>query len=295
MRRFIGSFLVLPALALSASAQSVDLGDQIRFARSIVVASDEQANDVVCFACSIQVDGEAWGDAVAIGGSVRVNGRVEGDAVAVGGSLTLGPESEVGGDATVVGGSINRRPGASVGGEVSVSPGLPVEGLLGILVFLFLLSLVTHVVLALIAFLLAGEQRVKTMGATLRTHAGLTLLAGLGAVVGACIVCFIALFLGPFMLIVFLLVGVAFLLTLIVGYTGLSFWLGRVLAPASEPLVAVLLGAALITLLQLFPIVFPVFALLALGIALVSGFGTAMDWLPKALAGQQPALPPPQP
>ena len=58
------------------------------------------------------------GDVVAIGGDANVDGQVSGDAVAIFGNLELGPGAGVGGDAIVIGGTLRRQPGARVGGEI---------------------------------------------------------------------------------------------------------------------------------------------------------------------------------
>jgi hypothetical protein len=58
------------------------------------------------------------GDVVAIGGDANVDGQVRGDAVAIFGNLELGPGAGVDGDAIVIGGGLRRDPGARVGGEI---------------------------------------------------------------------------------------------------------------------------------------------------------------------------------
>lgn len=58
------------------------------------------------------------GDVVAIGGDANVDGQVRGDAVAIFGNLELGAGAGVDGDAIVIGGALRREPGARVGGEI---------------------------------------------------------------------------------------------------------------------------------------------------------------------------------
>jgi hypothetical protein len=58
------------------------------------------------------------GDVVAIGGDANIDGRVSGDAVAIFGDLELGAGADVAGDAIVIGGALRRDAGATVGGEI---------------------------------------------------------------------------------------------------------------------------------------------------------------------------------
>ena len=88
---------------------------RVRIFGDITVERDEQVNGAV----------------VAVGGSIKVDGRVRDNVVAVGGSVKLGPHAEVLGDVTTVGGTIERDPGAVVSGrlnEVGVSaPGIRIR------------------------------------------------------------------------------------------------------------------------------------------------------------------------
>jgi hypothetical protein len=58
------------------------------------------------------------GDVVAIGGGAKIDGPVRGDVVAIGGPIDLGSHADVRGDVTAVGGPIHRDPAAQVGGEI---------------------------------------------------------------------------------------------------------------------------------------------------------------------------------
>ncbi len=88
---------------------------RVRIFGDITVERDEQVNGAV----------------VAVGGSIKVDGRVRDNVVAVGGSVKLGPHAEVLGDVTTVGGTIDRDPGAVVSGrlnEVGIStPGVRIR------------------------------------------------------------------------------------------------------------------------------------------------------------------------
>jgi hypothetical protein len=74
----------------------------VRIGGSVKVASDERVTD----------------DVVVVGGSADVDGQVDGDLVVVGGSATLGPNADIRSDVTVIGGALNQDPKAYVGGKV---------------------------------------------------------------------------------------------------------------------------------------------------------------------------------
>jgi hypothetical protein len=80
----------------------------------------DRSSDRVRIGGGVQVGADeiVAGDVVAIGGGARVEGQVHGDVVAIGGSVDLGPKADVGGDVTVIGGPLHRDPGARVGGEI---------------------------------------------------------------------------------------------------------------------------------------------------------------------------------
>jgi hypothetical protein len=93
--------------------------DRVSVGRSIHIAADESARDVVCVGCSIEIEGAISGEAVAVGGSVRVLGSVARDVVAVGGSVEVEDGGEVGGEATAIGGGVDVAEGGSVLGRRS--------------------------------------------------------------------------------------------------------------------------------------------------------------------------------
>jgi hypothetical protein len=292
MKKQAAVLLLLAFWLLPATARAQN--DRVRVGKDIVIKEDETAQDVVCIGCNIHVLGAVAQDAVAVGGNIDVEGAVGQDVVTVGGTLRLRSSAAVGQDAVAVGGKVEREEGASVGGEVVSGLTLPVAGLAGFFLFLILLSTVTHLILVLVTFLIAGQARIETLAGTVSARPGLSLLTGLGLLVGFVVLCIVAAFMGPVAPLVYVVAALAMVVTLLVGYTGLSFWMGRLLNKTWAPVLAVLVGALVITLLQLVPLVFPVFALLALGTAVLSGYGSETEWLSRQVAGQ-PAVPPAPP
>jgi hypothetical protein len=312
----VQAFAVVALLSLLPAQLRAQGSDQrIRYGEDLVIEAHESVGEAVCVGCSIYVHGSVARDAVAVGGDLEINGAVGQDAVAVGGSVRLGgtaavgqgvvavagsvdlgPGAAVGQDVVAVLGKVERAPSASVGGDVIPIASLPVSGLLGLLLFFFLAAVVTHLVLVLLTYLIAGERRVETVAAAVRERAGLSLLTGLGMLVGAIVLFIVAALMGPVAPVLALLVCLALFLALVVGYTGLSFWVGRALARESAPLLAVLIGALIITVLQFIPILGAfaclAFFLLALGSAAVSGLGSGTNWLPQQFAAQPAGTPP---
>lgn len=292
---------------LTAGAQD----ERVSFGEDIVVEADQSYLEVVCIGCSIRILGTVSHEAVAVGGDIEVESSVGHEAVAVAGSIRLGPNAAVGQDAVAVFGSIEMLPGSSVGqdavavfgqverdvtamvgGETVSELPLPVGGVAGLILFLFVLSFPIHLILVLTTFLIAGRARMDVIAETIRTRAGASLLIGLGMAVAGVILFIMAAWMGPVGPIVMIITAVALGVTLTVGYTALCYWVGRLITRRGAPLLAALLGVVVVTLLQFIPFVLPVLHLLALGCAALSGFGQHTHWLQEQVAGQAAAPPP---
>ena len=284
------TFLVVISLLSAATLSRADDkssggNDVVRFGKSIEVGPEESVGDAVCIGCSIHIVGTASGDLVAIGGAISVEGTVRGDAVVVGGNLRMGPNALIHGDVNVTGGNLQRAPGSTVEGEVSnVAKFHGLSGMLWILFVPLIATLVCGVVVAVLCFAVAGEHRIQTVAATLREQPGLTLLAGVCVVVAFIVVMSIVPWTGPLSPVLAILAFVALTLACVVGYTGVSAWAGRGIANAEGTIGAVVAGAVIVGLLQLLILPIAVFGLLALGAAVLSGFGTHSEWLLERLS-----------
>lgn len=275
--------LLLPFLVTATRGD-----DRVQFGRPLIIQADETVTDAVCIGCSIRVDGSVIGDAIAIGGDIVVNGTIDGDAVALGGTIRLASGARISADAVALGGTIEREQGGVIGGE-PISIALPLDfGSWGVnLVLILLLTaigvFIVNFLVALAVFFIAGEQRIRAVGAASRIRPGLTLLAGLVACVAGIMLLVMSSLLGPLTPLLVLAVLAVFFVTLVLGYTGLSFQVGHILIPESGALAAVLLGALLMTILVMIPVVnivaLPLLTLLALGSAFASGYGDSTDWL----------------
>lgn len=288
--------LLFASCPLAADVSAEHGNDVVQIGKSIYVAPNEAVGDAVCVGCSIHVAGRAGGDLVAVGGTVEVNGTVEGNAVVVGGSMRLGPGAVVHGNISLVGGKLQRDPSARVDGQISSPAVLGSAGGLALLLLAPLLfMLLVGVVLSVLCVAVLGERRIETMVEALRRHAGLAFLAGLGVLVGFVILVSVFHWTGPLSPMISFALFLALVVLAIVGYAGVSAWIGHGLAPAAGLMGAVIAGAVLVGVLQAIPFLglFAVllFGLLALGGAALSGLGTHPEWLAERLANR-PAVPP---
>ncbi len=196
------------------------------------------------------------GDVVALGGSADVRGVVHGDVVAIGGSVELGPGAEVSRDVVAVGGTISRDPSARVGGRIREigMGGFDADGWqwpqigrvpfwwggwrLGS-AFELMSTLIRAAVLALLAGLvvLLAQHHVGVVAARVGTEplkAGavgfLAQLLFLPIFIFAIVVLVLTIIGIPLVLLLvpFVLVGLA--LVALVGFTSVSYQLGRLLA-----------------------------------------------------------------
>ena len=239
----------------------------------------EVARDVVAIGGEVDVEGDVEGDVVAVGGPVSIDGKVTGDVVSVGNNVDLGDDAEVMGEVTSVGGRVNRADGAEVVGrinEVAFGPNFSWDlgddefnwwdwkehrhfSPFGFGWFGFGLSLIGVVVLLLLTLLV----RLVAGGTVERVRAKAVEAPWMCALVGLAI----ELFFVPVLIVVAVILAIsiigipllllipfvvlAFLLALVVGYTGVAQAVGdsvgrRFGRPATSPYLSVIFGVVLI-------------------------------------------------
>ncbi len=292
----------------------------IRFmvAENIYIGPDEVVDTVVCIACSVRVDGVVEQDVVVMAGDAGIQGRVDGDVVVVAGSLdSTGPidgsvvvmagsgdlGADVDGDAVVIAGDLNPAPGIEIDGDAvavfgniygadrAVVVGDTVEignesmasfAIFGLLIglCLFLLAvLLIHPLLVMLGFAVLKERRFRVLADTAAQRGGFSFLVGIGTSIALFFASIAAALTFPVPLPVFLL----FVVLSIVGYCGVSYWVGRSILRNAGALGSAFAGALLVTFIQFIPLigwlVMFVFWNIAIGCAVLSGFGTSVDWL----------------
>ena len=238
--------------------------DRIGFLRTVTVDAGETVRDAICILCPVVVRGTVERDAVAIWGGVDVEGRVGVDAVAVGGALRVSGGARVEADPVAIGGPVEVAPGGILLEEATALPWLHFPGqrqlfALGVAVFV-----ASHLLMALVASLLLGERRIAHLTAIWLWSPGRTLLRGL--LVFSTVVAVMALAggAGEGVGTVAGIVGGAVLMgAFTVGLPAVALVLGRRLRPDLDWRAATLLGAFVIAIASLVPLVG-----LAVGLAL---------------------------
>lgn len=321
-----GSWLVWAILALAAIRPAPAAAEsRLMIGESIHVLPDERLDSVMCFACSILVEGVVEDsavvilgeltnqgaiqrDALVIIGALESAGAVGGDAVAVAGSMDL--QNDVGGNAVAIlanlaveaagvniGGDIVTIMGelggsfsGSVGGAVRQVGGsrvgqLLLSGMLGALVLAALGFAVLALALNLLGYFLLGTKRLATIADSATGNAAVCFLIGLGTCFALLVIGLIVAMLLPVSMPIALLLSVVS----VVGYSGLTYGVGRNLFPHLSPLAATVFAGLLLVAAQLIPfvgwLVLPVVWNIAIGSAVLSGFGTSPDWLTERAYG----------
>jgi hypothetical protein len=272
------------SVELQAGEQSKDWKDRVQLGSPIVIEADQARQNLICIACPVQVKGRAE-DVVVLFDSADIQGSLKGDLVVLGGNVRLGPAANISGD-VVVTGELQRAPEARVGGEVVQSPFKFRASLLAGFFLTGLAFIPVALVASLLCYAVAGEGRISNVAAAFAYKPMMAFAAGAGVFVAA--IALILLFQRMHPLTPWLIGAEAlgFVAAMILGYTGLSSWMGRAVS-VRPPLAAVLAGALIIVVAQAIPflgaVVFLVFMLMALGSTALSGYGTSADWLDRRL------------
>jgi len=317
-----------PAPDIATDASIAGTGKQIVNREAVVqfggdahLLTNETAEVVVVIGGNGRVDGTVKEALVVIGGNAIVQGEVRGEVVAVGGNVKLLPGAKVGGEVVSVGGKVECDPDATIGGqvqEVSLGMAFPdlkwltdwlVECVFKLRPLSFKVGWVWLVALSFfLVYLLTAVALRRPVAACLRQledRPATTFLAGL---LGKMLVPFV---IGLFAITGIGLLGVPFLLAalvvaVVIGKVALFEYLGLALGRVSKhetlqkPLVAFLVGWAILTLLCVVPIlgfvIVGVSALWGLGAALMAVFARSRQERPPAppapTGGTYPAYPP---
>ncbi|MCF3651199.1 RDD family protein [Synoicihabitans lomoniglobus] len=236
------------------------------------VIDGEVRNDAVAVMGDITVNGYVGGGAVAVLGNGTVNGQVDGDLVVVLGKVTLGPEAWVQGEVVSIGSKVSRAPGARVGGgtqEIALlgNTDINVDWLKAWIRHCLLMGrplwfgehlgwawMVAGTALVLYMFIaLIMPGAVNRCASTFEARPGLSVVAAILTVLITPLAFIVLSFtvLGAFLLI-FLMFFVS-----IFGKVVFLAWLGRRFASkpiTMAPVLAVLLGGLLTTVIYLIPI-----------------------------------------
>lgn len=293
------AFLIVLLLAApTALAQSIT-GDKVVMGENYVLRQGETLDgNLAVFGGSAEIEPGATvhGDLSILGGSAIVDGLITGNVTSLGGSLQLNETAVLDGNLANLGGSVNEAPGAVVRGDrfngfnrlnpAPITPTLDFQqetprswfsrfinwqlGTVGSILLMGLLSLV---------LVLVAPRAVSRVASAVAAQPGLAFIFGfltliLGILAGAILL--IACGLG-------LLVWLVLTAASVLGWVGVSLWLGQRLLTSLKTRSAssigeVLLGVVLITLLSRLPCIGwlcgLVFGSLGLGAVVLTRFGT---------------------
>lgn len=265
-------------------------------------------DDIVAIFGKVNIEGEVAGDVVVIMGKLEISGTVRGDVVGIMSPVRLDDTADLEGDLVSIGGPLKRATGARIEGEVvslNFLDAVPFlrGGLAGFWKFIFLLKLISLALLFLAILLITAlvPRRLSVIAAAFPSRWGMAILAGILAycvtiVLGVILICTligIPLAIGLFCAAkVVKWIGLASLFFLI-GHT-----LGRNLFKRDLSHVAAVLGGfavyAVISLVPIFGAVFSaVMGVLALGISILTRFGSEEGW-GKSGTLAPPVAPPPE-
>ena len=281
----------------------------VQFGGDVHLLTNEIAEVVVVIGGDGRVDGTVREVVVVIGGDATVQGHVRGVVVAVGGDVRLLPGAKVDGEVVSVGGRVETDPDATIGGrvqQISLGAGMPdlkwlkdflVECVFKLRPLSFKVGWVWLVALGLfLVYLLTALALRRPVAASVRQmedRPATTFLAGL---LGTLLVPFL---IGLLAITGIGLLGVPFLLAallvaVLIGKVALFEYLGLQLGRMTgnevlhKPLVAFLVGWAILTLLC----VVPILGLVIVGVTALWGFGAALLALFARSRQERPPAPP---
>jgi hypothetical protein len=113
----LAACLLTAALAAAAMPALADQ-DDVRFGSDIRVAPNAEAQDVVCFFCSVDVEGTVNGDVVVFFGDIHIAGHANHDVVNFFGSVSADNNTSIGEDLVNFFGSIRLGDNVSVGQDM---------------------------------------------------------------------------------------------------------------------------------------------------------------------------------
>ena len=326
MKKVLLACLLALLLVVSATpvfAQGGD-GGKVVFGGSFTLESGEEIDgDLVIFGGSavLEEDSRVDGSVVVMGGSATVAGEVDGDIVTFGGNVEVRRTAVVDGDLITIGGNVNRREGAVVrGSEVE---GLEFTGFprfwtfpTGLNLsnrwpnvwsnFLFDVLRSVFVALALAALgllvVLFWPKQTKVIGQAILVaplpSGGVGLLTAVVAIT-LMVLFAITICLSP----VAFLLGVAMLVAGVFGWIAVGLLVGQELLRAFKvkgitPMIAVVVGILLISLLGAIPCIGTIAAIIAgclgLGAVVLTRFGTQTYPLPAPVPPAPPVLAEPE-
>jgi uncharacterized RDD family membrane protein YckC len=290
------------------TSQGLDRGPMVSIGSNVELKSTESADAVVVIFGSGKVRGHVRDAAVSIFGDLDIDSEVGDAAVAVMGNLKLGPHAKIHGEAVAVGGKIDAAETASIDGKAVpitfpdwlqkwfLQCALKLRPLAPQIGWVWWVDGIIFLIYLLIAA--AFPRPVEACASELTRRPATTFLLGLLVKILLPLV-FLILAATGIGLIVLPFVGAALFLGAMVGKAALFEWLGLKFVrgfsgPAVENrLLALVVGAVIITLLYMVPVVglltFGIASLWGLGAAVTAAFGGMRKEMPEKPIAPTPA------
>lgn len=260
-----------------------------------VAKGEVHHDDIVAIMGKVRVEGEVTGDVVVILGSLDISGTVRGDVVGIMSPTHIHETADLGGDLVSIGGPLDRATGSRIEGqEVKLNFVDIIPFFRGgfswwaVMWFFFLLKLAKLAGLFLVVLLITAlvPRRLSVIAEALPNRWGTAILAGLLAYCATVVLCVIlAVTLIGIPLAIAL--GLAAKLIKWIGLASILFLIGQrlgrnVLKRELSHFAAVLGGFAVYAIIYLVPICGSFFSatlsVLALGIAILTRFGSEEGW-----------------
>ncbi|PYT15050.1 MAG: hypothetical protein DMF51_07395 [Acidobacteria bacterium] len=291
-------------LHISRDNSSVTISDVAHVPKGVV-----HHDDIVAIFGKVQVEGEVTGDVVVIFGSADISGKVGGDVVGIMSAMHITDEADINGDMVSVGGPLSKASGARIGGEtvnLNVLDFVPFfrHGFSwwAVLWICLLIKLAKLAGLFLVVLLITAivPRRLSLIADAFPKRWGMAILAGLlgyCATVVLCVVLACTLIGIPLAI----ALGLATKLIKWIGLASILFLLGQqigrnVLKRDLSHFASVLGGFAVYAVIYLIPILGAFFAgamsVLALGISILTRFGSDEPWRRSGLPAGPPPIPP---
>jgi hypothetical protein len=272
----------------------------------VIEAGSVSRQVVVALSRDLVLEGEALASAVALDGNARVSGHVGGDLVVLDGDAYLAGTAAVDGDVYVLGGRVVAAPGARIGGRTVAHPGAaaswllllegPALGLpaLSRTVVVAKLALAAAWLLLSVALVAAFARPLASTSDEVREAPLRCFLVGVVAVLTmALLVVLLSTFVPVVVGVPLLALSALFALVLKLWGTVAVFqalgerlsvaWRSRSPLRRGDPMTAILLGLALLTLLKLVPwvglVAWYTLSFVGVGAAFATKLGRREPWL----------------
>jgi hypothetical protein len=267
-------------------------------------------HDIISISGDVKIDGKVSGDVVVIAGTLDLEGTVDGQVVLIMSEGHIGDEAEIGGDLVNVCGHLDRAPEARVGGEeVDINlgeliPSIGRGGWSGLVRLVYVVKLIylAGLFLAMLLVTALVPARLSVIATAFPRRWGMAVLVGL---VAYCVTFVLCLVLAVTIIGIPLAIALWYVVKVIkwIGLAAILYLIGNTAGKnlfkrdlTHAP--AVLGGFVAYAVLSLIPLFGVAMSILALGMSLLTRFGSAEEGWRRAVpagpgGGMYPPPPPP--